>query len=64
MAKPYFTDADLLVIHALLSGAPLSGMTHRELMRVDDVRAKLRQWVEERADRKAKRPAGRRGSEG
>jgi hypothetical protein len=62
--RPYLTDADLLIIHALLSGAPIVGMTHREMARADDVRARLRQWVEERAERKAKLAAGRRGSEG
>lgn len=61
--KPYFTDADLLIIHALLSGAPIVGMTHLEMARVDDVRAKLREYVDARAARKAKRQGRERSGE-
>lgn len=61
--KPYFADADLLIIHALLSGAPIVGMTHREMARADDVRARLRAWADERAARKAERERQRAARE-
>ena len=58
MAKPYFTDSELHTIHALLNGAQPEGMTAHERARAERVRAKLREWADERAERKAKR-AGR-----
>ena len=58
MRKPYFTDSDLRAIHALLNGAQPEVMTAHERARAERVRAKLREWAEEREARKAKR-AGR-----
>lgn len=53
--KPYFTEAELLTLDALLNGAQPSAMTAHERARAERVRAKLREYVEARAARKASR---------
>jgi len=52
--KPYFTDADLVTLDALLNGAQPSGMTTHEKARAERVRAKLREYADAQAARKAR----------
>ena len=62
MAKPYFTEAELLILDMLLSGTQPSGMTTVQNWRAGKVRAKLREYAEERAERKAAQGRGRRAA--